>query len=364
MEIIQINKENFNIVIAKAVEILKNGGIVIYPTETCYGIGVDATIQVGVDKILEYKTKRKGKPMSIAVTDKQMASEYVEVSEMAENIYTNLLPGPITVVSKSLNKVANGVESPEKTLGIRIPDNEVIIEIVKLLKKPVTSTSANVSYKKTPYKVEDILENTTEKQKSLIDLIIDAGELSHNPPSTVVDTTQNSYTVLRQGDIKFENEEVLISDSPQATEQIGEKLMKKYKHYLGYKSVIFAMEGELGAGKTQMAKGIGRALGVKETINSPTFIIESNYDIEKPEGSYIEKKKVELIHIDTWRLQTGNELLEMDLMKQIEEGNVFVIEWADKVIEILNKLKGDAILIWIKIKYLDIETNREVTISY
>ncbi|MBP9758806.1 threonylcarbamoyl-AMP synthase [Candidatus Dojkabacteria bacterium] len=364
MEILKINKENFNIVIEKAVNILKNGGVVIYPTETCYGIGVDATNQTGVDKILEYKTKRKGKPMSIAVTDKCMAKEYVEVTDMAENIYDNYLPGPITVVSKSLGKVARGVESLEKTLGIRIPDNEVILELVRRVAKPITSTSANVSYKKTPYKFEDILENTTEKQQALIDLIIDAGELPHNPPSTVVDTTRNSYAVLRQGEIKFENEEKQVSESAEMTQQIGQKLMSKYRHYLGYKSIIFAMQGELGTGKTQMTKGIGRALGVKESITSPTFIIESNYDIEKPEGSFIEKKQIELIHIDTWRLQTGDELLEMDFLKQIEEGNVFVIEWADKILPMLDKVKADSILVWVKIIYLEKENQREVTISY
>lgn len=347
-----------------AVRILKIGGVVIYPTETCYGIGVDATNQMGVDKILEYKTKRKGKPMSIAVTDKKMAKDYVEVTDMAENIYDNYLPGPITVVSKSFGKVAQGVESVDKTLGIRIPDNKVILKIVKKLAKPVTSTSANVSYKKTPYKIEDILENTTEKQKKLIDLIIDAGELPHNPPSTVVDTTKNSYTVLRQGEIKFENKEVFVSDSTEMTQEIGEKLMSKYKHYLGYKSIIFAMQGELGTGKTQMTKGIGRALGVRESITSPTFIIESNYDIEKPEGSFIEKKNIELIHIDTWRLQTGDELLEMDFLKQIEDGNVFVIEWADKILSILDKVRSDAVLVWVKIIYLEKENQREITISY
>jgi L-threonylcarbamoyladenylate synthase len=364
MEIIKLTEDNKAAVIAHAVEILLKGGVVIYPTETCYGIGVDATNQVGVDKILKYKTKRKGKPMSVAVTDIEMARKYVEVNEMAANIYKNFLPGPITVVSKSKGKVAVGVESPQKTLGIRIPDHAIILEIVRNIGKPITSTSANASYKKTPYKVDDILSNISNRQKGLIDLIIDAGELPANPPSTVVDTTMNEYTVLRQGNIKFKNKESLSSKSPEETQQIGESLMQKYRHYLGYKSVIFAMQGELGAGKTQMAKGIGRALGVKETIDSPTFIVESNYEIEKPEGSLIAEKNIELIHIDTWRLQNGDEILEMDFQKQIDQGNVFVIEWADKVMSILNSVKAEAVLIWVKINYTDKAEQREIEISY
>lgn len=364
MKIIKLTQDNLEEVINIAVSILENGGVVIYPTETCYGIGVDATNQEGVDKILKYKTKRKGKPMSVAVTGIDMAKKYVEVNEMAENIYKNYLPGPITVVSKSLGKVAKGVESPQSTLGIRMPDHKIIMQIVEKFGKPVTSTSANASYKKTPYKVNDILENLTEKQKSLVDLIIDASELPANPPSTVVDTTMNEYTVLRQGNIKFQNSEKFHSDNPEQTQEIAENLMKKYKHYLGYKSVIFAMQGELGAGKTQMAKGIGRALGVKESIDSPTFIVESNYEIEKPEGSHIEAKNIEMIHIDTWRLQDGNEILEMDFQKQVDQGNVFVIEWADKIEGILDTVKAEAVLVWIKIDYANSETERNIEVSY
>lgn len=364
MQIIQINENNLDDVIERAVKILRTGGIVIYPTETCYGIGVDATNQAAVDKILKYKTKRKGKPMSVAVTGKKMAEDYVEVNEIAANIYDNYLPGPITVVSTSKGKVAKGVESPENTLGIRIPDHIIISAIVEKLGKPVTSTSANVSYKKTPYCVSDILDNATQRQLDLIDLIIDYGELPHNPPSTVVDTTLNSYTVVRQGEIKFEHEQKYVSKSSEDTQKIGGNLMKKYRHYLGYKSVVFAMQGELGAGKTQMTKGIASELGVSDTIKSPTFIIEANYEIPKPEDSFLASRKVELIHIDTWRLASDIELIEMDFIKQVENCNVFVIEWADKVSGLLDSIKTDAVLIWIRIDYSSKENERHITVSY
>ena len=99
MEIIDINKEK-EIAIEKAIKVLKNGGLIIYPTETCYGLGGDATNPEALKKIMKYKTLRGSKPVSIAVSDMKMAKKYVDINEMATNIYNNYLPGPITVISK------------------------------------------------------------------------------------------------------------------------------------------------------------------------------------------------------------------------------------------------------------------------
>jgi L-threonylcarbamoyladenylate synthase len=264
VEIIKLNKSNKAEIIKKAVEVLGNGGVVIYPTETCYGIGVDATNQEAVDKVFKYKSRREGKPLSVAVANLEMARKYVDVNEIALNLYNNFLPGPLTVVSKGIGKVANGVESELKTLGIRIPDYDLILQIVDMLGRPVTSTSANASYKKRPYALQDILDNISEKQKNLVDLIIDAGELPKNDPSTVVDTTLNDKQVLRQGGIKLSKKKQIGVESPKQTQKFGFDLMKSYMQHLGYKSVVFAMKGELGAGKTEMTKGIASALGVRE----------------------------------------------------------------------------------------------------
>ena len=143
MEIVKVEADNLKGIISKAVEVLKNGGTLIYPTETCYGIGVDATNQKAVDKLYEYKGFRGQKPFSMAVFDRKMAQEYVEINEMADNLYRNYLPGPVTVVSASKGRVAKGVESQWGSVGIRIPDHKIPIEIVKAYGKPITATSAN-----------------------------------------------------------------------------------------------------------------------------------------------------------------------------------------------------------------------------
>ena len=118
-------------IISQAVKILKAGGLVIFPTETCYGAGVDTTNQKAVNKLLAYKTRREGKPLSIAVTDEKMASKYVKLNPTAKNLYQKFLPGPLTVVSAGKHKVAKGIESEMGTLGVRISSYPLVNKIIK-----------------------------------------------------------------------------------------------------------------------------------------------------------------------------------------------------------------------------------------
>lgn len=359
-----LTKENENTVIEKSAEVLLKGGLVIFPTETVYGIGALATDQGAIDKLLSYKTRREGKPLSIAVDSLTMAEEYVEVNNTARNLYENFLPGPITVVSKGKHTVARGVESETGTLGVRIPDYELVRDIVKKIGKPITATSANASYKKKPYSIEDILNNISEKQKNLIDLIIDAGVLPKREPSTVVDTTGDEEIVLRQGDMRLTKIRETLTEGGERTQELGRELMRKYKHYLGYKSVILALEGELGAGKTEFTKGVAKELGVKEPVLSPTFIVEKEYEIETVPGSYASEKKPMLYHLDTWRIaEVETELEALGLIDKISEGHVFSIEWANRAVEFLNKVSETAIIVWIKIEHTDKENERRITIS-
>jgi len=112
-------KKDKDIAIKKAVKILKNGGLIVYPTETCYGLGGDATNPKALKKIMQYKKLRGSKPISIAVANKEMAQDYVKINEMADNIYKNYLPGPITVISMSKGKLVPPVVSKKGAVGIR-----------------------------------------------------------------------------------------------------------------------------------------------------------------------------------------------------------------------------------------------------
>src|SRR3989339_162506 len=100
LKVVKTSDTSAEEIINQASQVLISGGLVIFPTETVYGIGALATEQKAIDKLLSYKTRREGKPLSIAVDSIQMAEEYVEVNDTARNLYENFLPGPITVVSK------------------------------------------------------------------------------------------------------------------------------------------------------------------------------------------------------------------------------------------------------------------------
>jgi len=351
------SKDNITKAIQKTCEILNKGGIIIYPTETCYGIGVDATNPKALEKLLKYKKFRGSKPISIAVSNKDMASKYVEINEMAENIYTNYLPGPITVISISKGNLTPPVVSAQGTIGVRIPDYKLMLDVIETYGKPITATSANVSYRSTPYSIDRLIKDLPKKSLDLVDLIIDAGELPKNPPSTVLDTTLNTLSVLREGKLKFEEAilknkqlEQRVTNTAKETTGFGFDFAKQY--LVNNIPTVVALSGELGAGKTQFTKGIGKQLGVKEIVNSPTYTIINEYD-------YNGKT---LAHMDTWRLM-DDELERSGLIEHLEEGNTMVIEWADKFYQEIRALcdNMDIKVYNIKFNYLSLE-KREITI--
>ena len=339
----KIVKENSKVVDA-AVDTLKNGGLVIFPTETLYGIGADSSNKKAILKLNKFKKRALGKPYSIAVSNQEMAEKFVYLNQTAKNLYKEFLPGPITVISKGKKKVAPGVESETGTLGIRIPNYPLVIKIVTKLGHPITATSANSSYKRRPYKISDILENISQRQRGLIDLIIDAGELPHNDPSTVIDTTRDDLSILRQGEIKIKNKNVVTSRSEENTQTIAKELWQKYESYLGKRPIIFALEGPMGAGKTQFTKGLAKAMEIKDEIISPTYNLMFEYKSKK--------RDLKLKHVDSWKFQNAKELEQLGFIKMLEENNMVIsIEWADRVADVVREHRENSLVIWVIISY-------------
>ena len=353
MEIVKLNEKNKKQIIQKATEVLKNGGVFVYPTETCYGIGADATNEKAIQKLLSYKTRREGKPFSVVMAEKKMAKKYIQLNDMAENIYDNFLPGPITVVSKSLGGVVKDVESESGTLGVRVPDFDLILEISKEFKKPFTATSANMSYDPKPYSIENLLKNLPEKKKKLIDLIIDAGPLPKNETSTVVDTTLNTLNVLREGKIDFKSslkeknlELKAHTFSQEETVNFGTTAMLKYLDDVNENCVVFLLSGELGSGKTHFAKGIAKQLGIKKLVKSPTYNILNEYLT----------KKGKFVHIDTWKVYTWEEFKSVGFENYVKEKNVLAIEWGEKFfkeIEVFLKEKKNLKILKVHFEYVN-----------
>jgi len=321
----KLDIKNLNL-IEKVVKVLETGGLIIFPTETSYGVGVDATNSDAVTKLLNYKKRPEGKAISIAVSNQNMAEQFVEINVTAQNFYKNFLPGPVTVISKSKHKTDLRLESENGTLGIRIPNYSLIIDVLKKFNKPISATSANISGGKTPYSIEDILDNIPEKNKNLIDLIIDAGELPKNPPSTVIDTTTNDLTILRVGRIdplKTKLIDTLSSNSEEDTIAIGHNLVKDY--YNKFSPLVILLNGELGAGKTHLTKGVALQLGIKQIIKSPTY----NYVNEYSFG--IQNK---LYHVDAWKIQSKHDLDLLGFYEWFRAGNIIVIEWPSVIMNL------------------------------
>lgn len=312
--------------IDKVIDVLKSGGLIIFPTETSYGVGVDATNPEAVSKLLLYKKRPEGKAISIAVANQQIAKQYVEINANAQNFYNNFLPGPVTIISKSHHKVDSRLESETGTLGIRIPNYRLMLNILEKFNKPITATSANISGGKTPYTTEDILENIPERNKNLIDLIIDAGELPKNPPSTVIDTTSNNLTIIRSGRVDPLKTTLLENVSTQNEEEtisIGKDLINKF--YNKELPLLILLSGELGAGKTHLTKGIGQELNINYVIKSPTYNYVNEYKIND---------STKLFHMDAWKIQSKEDLNSLGFYDWFKKGNVIVIEWPSVIINL------------------------------
>lgn len=336
MNVIKENKNAVDVVIKH----LKNGDLTFMATDTVYIAAVDATNKNAVEKLVAFKNRPFGKPFSVGVTDIKMAEKYVVLNDAAKSLYKEFLPGPLTVVSTGKHIVAPGVEAENGTLGIRIPDYKFFLDVSIKFGRPITTTSANASYQKRPYNLSDILDNISSKQKGLIGLMVDAGTLPLNEPSTVIDTTLDDLVILRQGDLKIKDEAEIFSKSTENTQNIGKELWQKYEKYHGKRPIVFALEGPMGAGKTQFTKGLGRAMGIKDEIISPTYSLEEEYDNGK------------LYHFDTWRMYSPDELVQIGFNDILRNSNAVVsIEWAEKVISILREHSEDTIIVWIKIKY-------------
>jgi len=195
-----------DISIEKIVKSLKNGKVIVYPTETSYGLGADATNEEAVNKIFKIKKRQVGKSVLIVMSNIEMAMQYVEWSEKLNELTQKYWPGPLTVVMplKSGHNLASGVVAIDNTLAFRISSHPLITELTKKLNKPIVSTSANISAQGDSYNAQEII-NVFEKEVSQPDIVIDAGELPEKSPSTIIRLINGKLEVLRQGQIKIDH---------------------------------------------------------------------------------------------------------------------------------------------------------------
>ncbi|MCS7091859.1 MAG: L-threonylcarbamoyladenylate synthase [Patescibacteria group bacterium] len=202
MQIIKVNIKNPDPqIIHKATCVLENKGVVVYPTDTAYGIGVNAFEEEAIKKLYKLKGRDFSKPTHVVVKNWKMIKKIAYTNGLARKFYDKFLPGPLTIILTKKNLIPDILTAKTKTIGIRIPKCNVTKMLSSHLKLPYTTPSANRSGEKTPYSIEEV---ASVLDLSQVDLVLDGGKLPNVPPSTIVDLTSNEIKIIREGTLSLE----------------------------------------------------------------------------------------------------------------------------------------------------------------
>jgi len=183
----------------RAVEALRAGEVLVYPTDTVYGLGCDATRPAAVRRVFEIKGRPPDQPVPVLLADPRQAEELAEVPDGARRLMRRFWPGPLTIVLRSRGVVAELVTAGTGTVGLRVPDHPVPRALVRACGFPLVGTSANSTGRSAPVTVAQVLSDLDGR----VGLILDGGRLAGRP-STVVDCTGDRPRVLRPGPIPAE----------------------------------------------------------------------------------------------------------------------------------------------------------------
>ncbi|MCF6238519.1 MAG: threonylcarbamoyl-AMP synthase [Candidatus Marinimicrobia bacterium] len=187
--------------VEQAVNILKNGGLIIYPTDTVYGIGCDITQKAAIERIYRVKGMEKQKPLSFVCSDIKDISKYAKISTAHYRDLHRCLPGPYTFILPGTREAPKVLISRQKTVGVRIPDHALTLAIVSALGNPIISTSVNIS--ETSFASDP--QEFSEFYEGKVDLILDSGP-TWSDLSSVIDMTDDGYPVVireGQGDVSW-----------------------------------------------------------------------------------------------------------------------------------------------------------------
>ena len=180
--------------IRKAVDVLRQGGIIIYPTDTVYGLGCDLSNKKGIERIYELKRRNRKQPLSFICSDLKHISQYAKVTDYAYKTMKRLLPGPYTFILEASRLVPKIILPKRSTTGIRVPDNQICLDLIKELGQPIISTSVKTAEGEdlgAPYEIE-------ERFGRMVDLIIDGGIIIPEP-SSVISLVDDNIEIIRNG---------------------------------------------------------------------------------------------------------------------------------------------------------------------
>lgn len=206
------------------VKLVQNGEVIIFPTETVYGIGANALDANAVKKVFEAKNRPLDNPLIVLVSKKEDIKKVAQnISEIEQILIDNFMPGPFTLVLEKKESVPDIVSAGSSYVGVRIPDNKIAQEIIEMSGVPIVGPSANISGKLSGTNVQDIKEELENK----VSVIIDGGQTSIGIESTIVKVIDGIPTILRSGKVTLEEIEKVVGKV-----NINENSGVKHKHYI------------------------------------------------------------------------------------------------------------------------------------
>ncbi|MBS5858125.1 MAG: L-threonylcarbamoyladenylate synthase [Clostridia bacterium] len=191
-------------------QIIQEGGIVIFPTETVYGIGVNGLNETAIKKLYEVKQRPINKPISLLVNSIEMIEKVAkDITEIEYDLIKRFLPGPLTIVLKKKDIVPDIVTAGFDTIGIRMPENEIALKLIEYAGVPIATPSANISGRPSGTNLKAIMKDFNDK----VDYFIDGGISKIGVASTIVQVVNDNPYILRKGKISEEQikEQVLLS---------------------------------------------------------------------------------------------------------------------------------------------------------
>jgi L-threonylcarbamoyladenylate synthase len=180
--------------------IINNGGTIVYPTETLYGLGANALSEISVRRVFVVKGRPHGKPIPLLVKDIEMFDQIAYVTERASKLIDRFLPGALTLVLNQKVKLPELITADTGKVAVRISSHPFVRRLFEYISQPLTATSANISGRNNLYDINEVIDAF----RSSVDLIIDSGSLHPSKGSTVVDLTQTPPSIIREGEISRE----------------------------------------------------------------------------------------------------------------------------------------------------------------
>ncbi len=179
-------------------ELIRNGGIVVFPTETVYGIGANALNENAIKKLYDIKKRPLNKPISLLVNSIDMIEQVTkDITKLEYALIKTFFPGPLTIILKKKNIVPNIVTANQDTVGIRMPANKIAIKLINYAGVPIATPSANISGRPSGTNIKDIMEDFDGK----VDYFVDEGPSKIGLASTIVQVVDGVPHILRQGSI-------------------------------------------------------------------------------------------------------------------------------------------------------------------